>query len=145
MEDEELQSQPTDEVAEDGVLGAEQHTSFIYVMWSGTITIPRSKIGYSDNPAARCATLSQGAPFPIVLHWQWEVLKHEARRLEQECHKLLASRRVRGEWFRIPSYTARDAVQEVLRDNGVLPRLTETNLRTGEVKDLRLKSRFPLP
>jgi hypothetical protein len=126
--------------------GTKTDTSFLYVMWTGTITMPRSKIGHSVRPMKRRSQLDQGAPFEIKLEWQWEVPRHRARELEQKVHQLLANRRVRGEWFRIPSYTARDAVQEVLTDAGIIPRGMVRNLDTGEVKEApRLKSRFPLP
>jgi hypothetical protein len=119
-------------------------TSFLYVLWSGNCAMPRSKVGYSINPHMRRAQLDQGSPFEVKLHWMWEVPANEVRFLEQEVHELLKNRRVRGEWFRIASHLAKEAVEQVLREHGLLKWPVMRNLDTGEVKEIRQRT-FPLP
>jgi Meiotically Up-regulated Gene 113 (MUG113) protein len=122
----------------------QDETWFLYVMFTGNASMPRSKIGYSCHPAGRRRDLDQGAPFHIKLVRQWPVPASEARRLEQVAHELLDNRRVRGEWFRVGAYVAARAVEQVLRDNGLMTWPTETNLRTGEIKEIKWRE-FPLP
>ncbi len=58
------------------------------------------KLGISTKPIQRCQTLVTGCPFPL----QYLVTdrvggRSEAARIEVECQRVMADRRVRGEWY----------------------------------------------
>ena len=83
------------------VLGA---TDSIYVIEGHGMV----KIGVSNDPAARRATLQTGTPFPLVL--AYSIPMPRAYEIEQEAHQLLAGSRNSGEWFNTSTELALAAV-----------------------------------
>lgn len=67
------------------------------------------KIGFSNNPAARLASLQTGSPFPISIVWQ-EFAGDRAFDIEQQAHAILAPHRMAGEWFDVPKEAAVAAI-----------------------------------
>jgi hypothetical protein len=96
------------------------HPMFIYVIFSGNAPMPRSKIGISLNPHARAQDISAGSPWTVRLIKAWEVPADQARSIEKEVHESLKDKRVRGEWFRVTTGTAMQAVLTVLFRRGIL-------------------------
>ncbi len=62
------------------------------------------KIGISDDPMKRLATLNTASPFRLFLaHSLTAASRDKASEIEAKAHELAASRRANGEWFDLPA------------------------------------------
>jgi hypothetical protein len=68
-----------------------------------------TKIGISNDPAARLASLQTGSPFHLRIAHVAPAGGH-AFEIEQEAHAILADKRQSGEWFRVSPEIAIAAV-----------------------------------
>ena len=77
------------------------------------------KVGISANPKGRLTELQVGHPGELTLE-AWWVFADEGRAPEVEAavHGLLASKRVRGEWFNATLQEVSDAVEKVAHSFG---------------------------
>jgi hypothetical protein len=94
---------------------------YVYIMYSGNATAPRSKIGIAKEPELRRQTLQIGAPYPIrIVQAWWCTDRYKAREIEREVHRRLSHKRAHGEWFKIEEGMAMKVLHEVLREHDLL-------------------------
>ena len=75
----------------------EDQVASLYVM----DTTAGFKIGISSNVDYRLKVIQSMCPLPItVVYEEWYSSKSDARQAEIEMHKVLAHRRIHGEWFK---------------------------------------------
>ena len=79
------------------------------------------KIGISSDPQKRRASLQTGQDQKVILYWNIELTKDDAKRLERECHNRLKRTRfyVRGEWYRIEPFWARNFIKQTVNELGL--------------------------
>jgi Meiotically up-regulated gene 113 len=96
----------------------------IYVI--GTNDGPK-KIGVSQKVEERLASINEGSPISHeVLSTIEAVDRAEAFTVEKVTHRLLASDRLRGEWFNVTLLCAEQAIRQAIdheRNNVALPKL----------------------
>lgn len=85
---------------------------YVYVI--GMEGSPLVKIGHSNDPKGRLATLQTGLPATLTMLWHCE----GGGSLERHLHREFKAQRVRGEWFDLtplgdPAAVVREAVQAV--------------------------------
>jgi hypothetical protein len=86
--------------------------TFVYVISAGPAL---QKIGVARNARARMAVLQTAAQSKLVLVNAEPVHPKDAFAVETRAHRLLASRRVSGEWFVVGEEAAKLAVEAGLR------------------------------
>jgi len=88
------------------------NTTHIYVMESNDLV----KIGISNDPKARLATMTTGSPIIIELVWKLELPRPLAHTAERAAHIVLAERGrwSHGEWFNCTTKIAIDVIEKVL-------------------------------
>lgn len=86
--------------------------SAVYVV--GNCVNSLHKIGYADNLKHRFSGLNTGSPVDLTLeHFVYFVGSLVAKTVEGRVHQLLASDRMRGEWFDVDVPTAANAIAQV--------------------------------
>lgn len=68
------------------------------------------KVGLSRKPLTRLAQLRVHCPDELLLHYDLKVPALDASTVEKYAHALLWQKRVRGEWFDVPTSAAIKAV-----------------------------------
>ena len=81
-------------------------TTRLYVIGSDSV----HKIGVSNAPDDRLAQLQSSHSHKLVLVRQWHVDEDRAATVERRAHRLLAERRMEGEWFDVSAEVACAAV-----------------------------------
>lgn len=92
-------------------------SSHVYVIGAGGHPV---KIGIAGDVTKRLAGLQTASPTRLRCYFQVHVGAEHARAIEQECHRLLAGRRLSGEWFDLTPLEAIEAVQGAI-DRRSLP------------------------
>jgi hypothetical protein len=72
------------------------------------------KIGIAEDVRDRLQSLQVGFPWKLRVYFHVEAFGGLARKVERQCHALLADYRLSGEWFDYDPYAAAELVQEVL-------------------------------
>jgi hypothetical protein len=94
---------------------------YVYIMTSGIVTFPRTKVGIAKDPEFRRQTLQIGSPYPVKICQAWWVsTRSNAMRIEREVHRRLDPKHAHGEWFKCVEGTAMKVLHEVLREHGLL-------------------------
>lgn len=97
---------------------------FVYVI--GPKVGPQ-KIGIARDIRLRLETLQVGCPLDLIVHHA-EVTKdkHEARRIERLCHRILSANRRRGEWFDVSPQRAAQTVRDAIGEHSGAAFMLET-------------------
>jgi hypothetical protein len=74
------------------------------------------KVGISDNPEHRLATLQTGSPNVLKLHYA--AFHSEAQRIETLVHHKLRSMLVHGEWFKVTPHVAQATIWQAAAEIG---------------------------
>lgn len=108
----------------------------VYFMACGVFT----KVGIAADPYSRHASIQGTNPHEVILDTiSDEKPLREARRIEVGCHYVMASRRVRGEWFAVP---VRDAVDVAIAVQGIAEERGVSTKDGHRVPYLQLNSRY---
>ena len=90
-----------------------ERRGFVYIMshpaFDGYV-----KVGRAFDPESRLSNMQTGCPhraYRLEHYWYFD----DAHRAEEEIHELLDKYRWNGEWFFLPTATARERVQEYRR------------------------------
>jgi len=99
---------------------------FVYIM-----TMPRGlkKIGVSAHPEFRLRQLQIANPNFIELALTRRVPRSTARWIERRAHKLLASKRVRGEWFKASLAESFWAVKTAMQESDAIALSRSASMR----------------
>lgn len=86
-------------------------TSQIYVIAAGDNTV---KIGIAGDLKNRLSTLQSGHYELLKVAFSHTCEKKEARMIEQQVHRLLTAKRLRGEWFNVTPERAQAVIMKVI-------------------------------
>lgn len=84
-------------------------SSWIYVIG---VTDNPVKIGKANNMKGRLMSLQIGCPDPLIVHYTLGIEPSLAQPIETACHRELAAKHRRGEWFDV---SAAEAIEVVKR------------------------------
>lgn len=85
-----------------------------FVYFAHCEQVGATKIGKADDVRKRLTSLQIGSPLPLQLV---DTLQDDSGRLEAALHQWFASKRIRGEWFRITPDDVRE-VAAMVRERG---------------------------
>jgi len=75
------------------------------------------KIGMTTNPLARISALNTDSPVEIFCyHYFWFAGTPLALRVEKACHKYLADKNLRGEWFNVTHAEAEETILKMAEE-----------------------------
>jgi hypothetical protein len=72
------------------------------------------KVGISNSIARRLRTIEAVNPFPLTVLLRRSMPARHARTVEMDVHRLLSTKRFRGEWFTVTLPEVRIAVAEAM-------------------------------
>ena len=87
----------------------------IYILESSAGIV---KIGIARNVHNRMRLIKTATPYPIVLAYSGRAMTG-VEAVEKRAHTMLATERMHGEWFRVSSARALEAVLEAAQECGV--------------------------
>ncbi len=93
----------------------------VYVMQSGDGPV---KIGIANDPDRRRREVGAGQPFPVAVVHRVS-LGADARAVERIAHRLLAEKRLRGEWFDVGVQEAVAAIEAAIAEIADRPSLDD--------------------
>lgn len=110
--------------------------NYVYVMQCEAGPV---KIGVATSVVARCAMIQTGNPYKVSVVAAF--MCGRSVKVERKAHKILAEKRMSGEWFDASAVEAVEAVQQAAREQGclVLPvweEITALALQCGRQRDM---------